>query len=758
MSTDRPTDDRVEYDHVEPPIGWDGQTLQEMLDEGDKLSGEGGTYRGLDSLELKQETPFEYERLNARIRGALVNARETAMHISASPIVRQVGELCFQVYTPEGDCFSLSTGIITHVHTGSLAIKYMIEEDYEHTRGIQPGDIFCNNDNDLGNVHTTDIHTFLPVFHDGELVAWVDGVTHEIDIGGLTWGHDQLASTSRYEDGLYATCEKIGEDDELFKDWKRRAERATRTPMYWELDEKCRLAGCQIIRDTIRDVIDDVGVDTFKQFSREVVEEGRRDLKTRMKQRTFPGKYRSVSFMPLPLEDEAWKPETRIDRLNHIPIETEIEEDGGLTVDATGSSSAGLHAYNAAEGALTGGMWVYLTQKILHEAKVNDGSHLAIDTQFPLGSIVNPQDPDLSYHTSWATLMPTFNSMAQGLNRSIYCRGFVEEAAAGFNSHGDVMQGGGELNMTGDEFPIASMDATTMGQSGSPVRDGEHVQFSLFNPETDINDIEEAELMEGAVPYLSRKIKTDTAGHGKYRGGAGLEVVRTVVGADVSIYKQMHPGNTFFSTGLAGGYPAAAGYNLRAHDTNLMDLIHQDEAYPIDDSPPGSLEEKIEGDIVRQDRCAYFPTEFDQFDLFYMQSTGGHGWGDPLERPIDKLKEDVELEVYSPDVVESVYGIVGEYDEDDNEFFVDHGATEERRQEIGDEREAETVPAEEFWEEERERVRSADMADVVLEMYADVFAQPESAEWAEEFREFWDLQDSYTPPADPPDNKGGVET
>lgn len=99
MSTDRPTDDRVEYDHVEPPIGWDGQTLQEMLDEGDKLSGEGGTYRGLDSLELKQETPFEYERLNARIRGALVNARETAMHISASPIVRQVGELCFQVYT-----------------------------------------------------------------------------------------------------------------------------------------------------------------------------------------------------------------------------------------------------------------------------------------------------------------------------------------------------------------------------------------------------------------------------------------------------------------------------------------------------------------------------------------------------------------------------------------------------------------------------------------------------------------------------------
>ena len=67
----------------------------------------------------------------SRLRGGLVTARETALNISASPIVKELGELCFAVYTPEGDSVALSTGVIVHVHTMSDAIKYMIREGYE---------------------------------------------------------------------------------------------------------------------------------------------------------------------------------------------------------------------------------------------------------------------------------------------------------------------------------------------------------------------------------------------------------------------------------------------------------------------------------------------------------------------------------------------------------------------------------------------------------------------------------------------------
>ena len=84
-----------------------------------------------EDLEHQVPDPIRYEKLFSRLRGGLVSARETALNISASPIVKEIGELCFALYTPEGDSVALSTGIIVHVHTMSDAIKYMIRQGYE---------------------------------------------------------------------------------------------------------------------------------------------------------------------------------------------------------------------------------------------------------------------------------------------------------------------------------------------------------------------------------------------------------------------------------------------------------------------------------------------------------------------------------------------------------------------------------------------------------------------------------------------------
>ena len=103
-------------------IGWDGATLREMLEESERKFRDTGRYYGLDKLQLLEEDPIRYERIFSMIRGGLVNARETALNISASPIVKEIGELCFALYTPEGDSVALSTGIIVHVHTMSEVI------------------------------------------------------------------------------------------------------------------------------------------------------------------------------------------------------------------------------------------------------------------------------------------------------------------------------------------------------------------------------------------------------------------------------------------------------------------------------------------------------------------------------------------------------------------------------------------------------------------------------------------------------------
>lgn len=526
--SDDETESTEQFEAVDPPIGWDGKTLQEMLEESESRFADTGAYLGMEEHDLKENNRFEYEKMFSQLRGALVNARETAMHISASPIVREIGELSFQLYTPEGDAVAVSTGILVHVHTGSLAIKYMIEEDYEHDRGIEPGDIFCNNDNDLGNVQTADLHTLIPIFHEGELIAWADGVTHELDIGGTSAGYDILPSASRADDGMYAVCEKIGEDDELYQDWQARSQRAVRTPMYFDLDEKCRLAGCHMIREAVCDLIDDHGVDTFKQFMREAIKEGQDLLNERVKQWMVPGTYRESAFFPIPFEDEAWQPKSKQDMILHLPSELRVGTDGRFTLDMEGASPPGPHPFNASEGSMEGALWVTLTQNLLNDGKVNDGAHFGMDSNWPDGSVVNPNDPFLAYSISWNSMMPAFNGIWKNLSRSFFARGYREEVVSGYGETADEFQGGGELEDTGEYYPVAPFELSSCGLGASAVRDGLDWGYAMWNPESDMGDAEHYEFTEKGLLYLGRQVKTNSAGHGKYRGGAGWEVTRFV--------------------------------------------------------------------------------------------------------------------------------------------------------------------------------------------------------------------------------------
>ena len=84
----------------EKPIGWDGKTLKAMLHESEGVFKETGRYGGIQELKIKASDPILYEKIFSKMRGGLVNARETAMNVSASPIVKEIGELCFALYTP----------------------------------------------------------------------------------------------------------------------------------------------------------------------------------------------------------------------------------------------------------------------------------------------------------------------------------------------------------------------------------------------------------------------------------------------------------------------------------------------------------------------------------------------------------------------------------------------------------------------------------------------------------------------------------
>ena len=488
------------------PIGWDGKTLREMTQASEQLFKETGRYYGIDRLELKDRDPFRYERAYARLRGANESAWETALHVAASPIVKEIGELCFALYSPEGDSVIVSTGIMVHVHTMSEAIKFIIRENYEEEVGINPGDIFLNNDCLCGNVHTTDVQTLIPIFWEDELVGWVGGVTHQVDIGGIVPGHDLTCTVERFDDGVHYTCLKIGSNDQIWKDHMINARRAVRTPMYWELDEKCRLSGCLMIRDATLDFIRDEGIEYYKRFIREAIEDGRRTFIARVKQLLVPGRYRASSFMGTAMDPIQLKPQATTESLANMPLELIVKGDGGLSLSFDGASAAQRFAFNCGIGAMEGGQWVLLTQCVIHRDKVNDGAYMAVDKDYPPGTWCNPVDPYLSYNNPWGLLIPAYTSMMRCISYGFFSRGFREEVVPGYSHTADAIQGGGFFEkgpLAGQYWALSTFEIAGQGYAASAVTDGFNSGYAMWNPEGNLGDVEVWELIQGGIPYLS---------------------------------------------------------------------------------------------------------------------------------------------------------------------------------------------------------------------------------------------------------------
>src|SRR3990172_5003281 len=140
------------------------------------------------ALTLKEQDPIRFELLYTKLVHSVLNAREVAALVSASPVVREMGECVFGLYTAEGDAICLSVGIMLHVHTMSRMIKWMIMNDYHEKVGFKEGDYFFNNDPYIGGTPSPDQLIVTPIFYEGELIGWSGGVTHVPETGAVEPG------------------------------------------------------------------------------------------------------------------------------------------------------------------------------------------------------------------------------------------------------------------------------------------------------------------------------------------------------------------------------------------------------------------------------------------------------------------------------------------------------------------------------------------------------------------------------------------
>jgi acetone carboxylase, alpha subunit len=719
-----------------------GKTLKAYRGEVMERTRTTGHYNGLARLELREKDPIGYEKLFSKIRGGLVHARETAKKIAASPIVEQEGELCFTLYNAVGDCVLTSTGIIIHVGTMGAAIKYMIENNWEGNPGINPGDMFTNNDCSIGNVHPCDIATIVPIFWAGKLIGWVGGVTHVIDTGAVTPGSMSTGQVQRFGDGYQITCRKTGVNDQPLRDWLHESQRSVRTPKYWILDERTRIAGCHMVRDMVEEIIATEGLEAYEKFSYEVIEEGRRGLQSRIKAMTLPGKYRKVAFVDVPYAHEDIQTPSafaKIDTIMHSPVEMTIRPDATWRLDFEGASRWGWHTYNAHHVAFTSGIWVMMTQTLVPTQRINDGAYFGTEFRLPKGTWMNPDDRRTGHAYAWHFLVSGWSALWRGLGQAYFSRGYLEEVNAGNANTSNWLQGGG-INQDGEVHAVNSFEASSCGTGAGAIKDGLNHASAIWNPEGDMGDIEIWEMAEPLL-YLGRNVKANSGGYGKYRGGCGFETLRMVWKAQD--WTMFFMGNGYMNSdwGFMGGYPSATGYRFEAHKTGLKERIAQGFSLPLGgdtnpDAPDYERHIDATSKVKRDKQCMTTEDCYENHDLYLNYLRGGPGFGDPLDRETEAIAKDLNNGFLLPEFAEKVYGAVLSKDAT-GVWAVDAQATLKRRGEIRKERLARSLPTREWMKEERERVLTKHASRPVRHMFATSFGLSEK--FLNDFRMFWDL-------------------
>jgi acetone carboxylase alpha subunit len=720
------------------------RTLLEQIELSDGLSA-GGRYHGLERLRLKEQDPITHERFYDAIHSAVIAARETSKMVAASPGARELGELLFGLLTPEGHAIAVSSGLVGHQGAFRIAIRYMAENGYDvKAGGIKPGDIFTACDPaTTGTPHPGDVYTFVPLFAGDEFIGWAAGMNHTMEAGGSVPGAWPPWSANTFTDGYLLPPTKVGENYEDYTWLYKHFERRTRAPIFNILDQKMRVAGAKMVVDSVQDILEDYGLDYYKEASREIIEETRQICNDNVKLFTIPGRTRFVSFRTVPYKgivDTVW-PQSAHDWMLHLMSEVHINtREGEVHVNWDQISPANWHAQGGYKGILESNLWLNVMDTLGLGMKPNSGMNLAVSYNMPEGGLFNPPSDRYSAGNPWASSVALFNAFGSGLETSKRARGFVEES---WNS--DLCWTGiqGEITMnSGFSFGFCQMDL--LGASATPARpymDGEPLGTAWWNPASDTGSVEEWEYVLPGIYYLGKTVLPGYCGHGKFRGGLGMQL-SFIVSDEVkeAIIGKVGASTGNYFTGQAsvpgGGYPTPTSTLILFRQTNMLDLMAGgeypsgiEEIYDWIDSGKLTYESR---EVHKEEVGALFVKPG---DVYVIAGNATGGWGDPLHRPAEEVVRDVQQDFVPAEVAERVYGvpITGSNGSTSASEGVDA-----KRDAIRRERAEKSVPFEDFWRAERPGVQSNDFDTFVKDAYEELTGFSEV--FKKEFEGFWQLE------------------
>ena len=586
------------------------------------------------------------------------------------------------VYTAAGDLVAASVGTYLHICTGQIPIKYILKYYKDDPSvGIHEGDVYFCNDVLYGGFHNQDMLNIVPVFWEGQLVAWVVAAAHEPETGATEPAGWVPYAKSRYEEGVKAPPVRVGRNFKIeadFFDFFCNMLRDKITPH----DLKAKTSCCFKMAERLHEMIEDKGVGFVVGLMRKsleaVYEAGRQRISS-----LNDGTYRHVIFFDLQGKEEA---------LGCVHIAC-IKKGDTLTIDLSGSSPPTMSFLNSKPHVVRGLLAGLLMQYLFADFPVSTGLLAPFEFKVPPGTVVNaPNDRAMS--GSMRITAPVVNGVMACLAKLIFDSDLRERVTSPTSMSGVGIAAGGGVDQYGGIaiMAIGGLILNACGGPSTPSRDGMDAGQFWFSGFADCLDVEHGEV-QTPVLQLFRNIMMDQGGPGKFRGGA------TICSGSI-IHNAKGPSRIIFNTatsrvphtpGLFGGYAGGINPFLEIRNTDWETIFRKSsELVPL------NYHELAISDDIRYNATQFVPDDlFQNGDGVANGSGSSGGYGDVLERDPDLIVEDVRKGITSAWTARNVHQI--SFDEDTLE--VDFSETEKLRAQERERRKKQGKPYDEFMKE-----------------------------------------------------------
>lgn len=626
--------------------------------------------------------PGEFEIYTHKLDSALEEADEVLVRTGISAMLKS-GDVVVGIHNRHGDLVTASCGTYLHGPIAQLPVKFLIDRYVDGGEmDIEPGDIFYCNEALVGGLHNPDQMAVMPVFNDGELIAWCSAAVHQAETGAIEPGGMPLSAETRYDEGMRLTPIKIGEDYEIRPDlMDMMTNFISRSPRMQEVDVRARCTAVDKLRTRVIEIAEEKSNDFVHGLFRRLIDNAEQRARSRITN-WRDGRYQAVAFFDTVGHTESLMKVT-------LTLHKEGDE---VTLDFSGTSPE-QGSYNTFAHGIAAFMAMYLYPYVFSDLPVSTGAFAPFSIEVPEGSLLNAS-PESAVCNCVYVGRSVVGLCHDAFTRMVYATD-AERTAASPTTHSGSGSYHGPNQYGISESNTIAYTQNTDGAGARPDKDGIDAHGFFYSPwgkAPNTERTEESQIFLG----LARDFHVDTAGFGEYRGGSGTQNVNVVTTEESVEINSTGKGTRIpQDTGIFGGYAAAGMPGISITDTDVFDRLEDGAEIPTDVQ---SLitDRTIDGDY-HVDRVNRSTEEYKRGDVYVNLSSGGGGIGDPIDRDPDRVAEDVSTGHISEWTAREVFGVEladGELDAE---------ATERLRSEKRDARIERGVPYDEFVREWSEK-------------------------------------------------------